>query len=444
VEAIRVVTLTERHPGPGSNVRGYLNHRKDPLMTDMATDSDEATRLRNKVIDELTADGTVTSKDIEAVMRRVPRHAFAPEAPLEEAYNTYSAVITKEDEHGVAISSVSAPQIQAMMLEQAAVEPGMNVLEYGSGGLNAAYLAELVGDSGTVTTVDIDPEVTARAIRLLAANGYPQVRVLQADAAQGIPDKAPYDCIMVTAGAWDIPPAWIEELAEGGRLVVPLRMRGLTRTISFQRLGDHLASTSAKVCGFVPMQGEAEHHEQTLLVAGTEEIGLRFDDGLPGDPSRLDNAVLTERAEIWTTATVGLQEPIDTLQLYLATVLDGFCIMSVDPGLNSGLVAPSNRYFSLAAVDGPNFAYLMTRRTPDDKSVEYGVHAFGPNGQAFAETVAEYVRTWAKERRGGPGPQIKVFPAGTPDDRLAGERVIDKTHSRITFSWPSVDNTIES
>lgn len=412
-------------------------------MTDVATERDEAAQLRNKVIDELTADGTITSPEIEAVMRRVPRHAFAPEASLEEAYNTYSAVITKKNEHGVAISSVSAPQIQAMMLEQAGVEPGMNVLEYGSGGLNAAYLAELVGDTGTVTTVDIDPEVTARATRLLTANGYPQVRVLQADAAQGVPDKAPYDCIMVTAGAWDIPPAWTAELAEGGRLVVPLRMRGLTRTIGFQRLGHHLASASAKVCGFVPMQGQAEHHEQTLLVAGTKEIGLRFDDGLPGDPSQLDNAVLTERAEEWTEVTVGLQEPIGTLQLYLATVLDGFCIMSVDPDLNSGLVAPSNRYFSLAAVDGPNFAYLMTRRTPDDKHAEYGVHAFGPDGRAFAETVAAQVRTWAKERRGGPGPQIRVYPAGTPDDHLEGDRIIDKIHSRITFSWPPA-HTAES
>jgi protein-L-isoaspartate(D-aspartate) O-methyltransferase len=410
-------------------------------MTDVATERDEAARLRNKVIDELTADGTITSPEIEAVMRRVPRHAFAPEASLEEAYSTYNAVITKKNEHGVAISSVSAPQIQAMMLEQAAVKPGMNVLEYGSGGLNAAYLAELVGDAGTVTTVDIDPEVTARAARLLTANGYPQVRVLQADAAQGVPDKAPYDCIMVTAGAWDIPPAWTAELAESGRLVVPLRMRGLTRTIGFQKLGDHLASASAKVCGFVPMQGEAEHHEQTLLVAGTKEIGLRFDDGLPGDPSQLDNAVLTERAEVWTGVNVGLQEPIGTLQLYLATVLDGFCIMSVDPGLTSGLVAPSNRYFSLAAVDGANFAYLMTRRTSDDKCAEYGVHAFGPAGQEFAEAVAAHVRTWAKERRGGPGPRIRVYPTGTPDDRLEGDRIIDKIHSRITFSWPPAHTT---
>lgn len=410
-------------------------------MPDATTDRDEAVRLRNEVVDELTDKGWISTPEVEDVMRRVPRHAFAPGASLEEAYNAYSPVVTKKDEYGVSISSVSAPQVQAIMLEQAAVKPGMNVLEVGSGGLNAAYLAELVGESGTVTTIDIDAEVTERATHLLVENGYPQVNVVLADAAEDFPGHGPYDRIIVTAGAWDILPAWRKELVDGGRVVVPLRMRGLTRTIGFERVANHLESTSAKVCGFVPMQGAAAHQEELLLVAGTDEIGLRFDDGLPAEPSQLDNAVLTEREELWTSVTVGLQEPLDTLQMYLATVLDGFCVMAVDPDLNTGLVAPSNRYFSLAAVDGPDFAYLTTRRTADDKHVEYGVHAFGPTRQKLARTMAEHVRIWAKERRGGPGPKISAFPARTPDDQLPGERIIDKVHSRVTFSWPPVGTT---
>ncbi|MFI0155791.1 methyltransferase, FxLD system [Streptomyces lydicus] len=408
-------------------------------MTNSITDSDEAVRLRNGVVDELVTKGWLSTPEVERVMRGVPRHAFTPGATLEEAYNAYGAVVTKKDEHGVSISSVSAPQIQGMMLEQAAVKPGMNVLEIGSGGLNAAYLAELVGESGSVTTVDIDPEVTERATRLLKENGYPQVNVVLADAAEGFHGRGPYHCIIVTAGAWDIVPAWREELADGGRLVVPLRMRGLTRTIGFERVGDHLESTSAKVCGFVPMQGAAAHQEELLLVAGTDEIGLRFDDGLPTSPSQLDNAVLTAREESWTSVTVGLQEPVDSLQMYLATMLDGFCIMAVDPDLDTGLVAPSNRYFSLAAVEGNSFAYLTTRRTDDDQHVEFGVHAFGPTRQRLSQAVTEHVRTWARDHRGGPGPKITVFPAGTPDDQLPSGRVIDKVHSRVILSWPSAD-----
>ncbi|MFJ5608163.1 hypothetical protein ACIQCJ_02015 [Streptomyces sp. NPDC093221] len=79
---------------------------------------------------------------------------------------------------------------------------------------------------------------------------------------------------MVTVGAWDVPPTWIDQLMPGGRLVVPLRMRGLTRSIAFTRVGDHLESESAKICGFVPMQGSTAHNEELPLVNGTPEIRL--------------------------------------------------------------------------------------------------------------------------------------------------------------------------
>ncbi|WP_328914764.1 MULTISPECIES: methyltransferase, FxLD system [unclassified Streptomyces] len=407
--------------------------------TDTTAEPDEATRLRNSVVDTLRAEGWIASPEVEAVMRAVPRHEFAPEVSLEKAYEPYAAVITKTDEHGVQLSSVSAPQIQALMLEQAQVRPGMRVLEIGSGGLNAAYLAGLVGADGEVTTADIDPVVTDRARRLLDEHGYGRVTVVTADAAEPIPGLGQVDVVMVTAGAWDIPPAWIDQLTPGGRLVVPLRMRGLTRSVAFTRVGDRLESESAKICGFVPMQGSTAHHEELLLVNGTPEIGLRFDDGLPSDPSLLDNAVTFPRFEMWTGVTVGLSELLDTLQMHLAITLPGFCVMAVDPDLDSGIVAPANRGFALAAVDeqGRTFAYLTTRRTEDNKHVEYGVHALGPDAAAFAETIAAHLRDWANEYRGGPSPVIRVHPAGTPDNQVPGDRVIDKVHSRISLSWPT-------
>ncbi|MFC4035060.1 methyltransferase, FxLD system [Streptomyces polygonati] len=408
-------------------------------MTHTTVEPDEATRLRNNVVDTLRAEGWITSPEVEAVMRAVPRHEFAPEASLEKAYEPYAAVITKTDEHGVQLSSVSAPQIQAIMLEQARVRPGMRVLEVGSGGLNAAYLAELVGEDGQVTTVDIDPVVTDRASRLLEEHGYSGVTVVTADAAEPIPGLGKVDVVMVTVGAWDVPPAWMDQLKPGGRLVVPLRMRGLTRSVAFARVGDHLESESATVCGFVPMQGSTAHNEELLLVNGTPEIGLRFDDGLPSDPSLLDNAVTFPRFEMWTGVTVGLSELLDTLQMYLSITLPGFCIMAVDPDLDSGIVAPANKSFALAAVDdqGRTFGYLTTRRTEDNKHVEYGVHALGPDAAPFAETVAAHLRDWSSEHRGGPGPVIRVHPAGTPDDQVPGDRVIDKVYSRISLSWPA-------
>ncbi|MGW7386621.1 methyltransferase, FxLD system [Streptomyces sp. NPDC054794] len=410
-------------------------------MTDVTVDSDHAGALRDQVVDELCADGTIVSPEVESVLRKVPRHLFAPGVPLERAYDTYAAVITKTDEHGVQLSSVSAPQIQAMMLEQARVRPGMRVLEIGSGGLNAAYLAELVGEEGEVVTVDIDPVVTARARRLLDEHGYSRVQVVTADAAEPIPDLGEVDVVLVTVGAWDIPPAWIAQLGQGGRLVVPLRMRNLTRSVSFTRVtgehGDYLESESARICGFVPMQGSTAHQEELLLVNGTPEIGLRFDDGLPADPHRLDNAVKTPRHELWTGVTVGLQEVVDTLQMAMAISLPGFCTMAVDEDLDTGLVAPVHKQFALAAVENYTFAYLVTRRTEDNKHVEYGVHALGPNSQQFADKIADVLRDWEANRRSGPSPVIRVYPADTPDDQIQADRVIDKVHSRISLSWPS-------
>jgi protein-L-isoaspartate(D-aspartate) O-methyltransferase len=182
------------------------------------------------MVGELRESGSIGSDRVADAFRTVARQLFVPGVSLEEAYAN-DAVRTKWDQNGITISSVSAPWLQAMMLEQAQLVPGMRVLEIGSGGYNAALIADLVGEGGQVTTVDIDPEVVDRARSCLAAAGYRQVKVVLADAESGVPDRAPYDRIIVTAGAWDIPPAWCEQLAEGGRIVVPLRMRGLTRSI---------------------------------------------------------------------------------------------------------------------------------------------------------------------------------------------------------------------
>lgn len=128
--------------------------------------------------------------------------------------------------------------------------------------------------------------------------------------------------------------------------------------------------------------------------------------------------------------------------MYLATVLPGFCTMAVGTGLDSGLVAPYNKRFSLAAVsaDGRSFAYV-TPRPAAEGFFEYGVHALGEGAGGFAGVVAERLREWDRSHREGPGPVITVYPEGTADDLIPerlGGRVIDKVHSRVAVSWPAV------
>ncbi len=254
-----------------------------------------------------------------------------------------------------------------------------------------------------------------------------QIRYVKTDYATGVD-------IVVTAEAWDIPPAWVDQLAAGGTITVPLRMRGLTRSITFAREDEHLASRSVKVCGFVPMRGAGEHRERVLWLRG-KQIGLKFDDGWPVDPGLLDGVLDTPQVDAWSGVTAGRQEPFDTLQLWLATVLQGFCLLTVDPGLDNGLLSPVNRIASPAAVEGASFAYLASRRR-DEATVEFGASAFGPGASVLAEAMTEQVRVWDRAHRGGPAPVIAAYPSGTPDDRLPDGLVIDKRHARVTVSWP--------
>ena len=402
-------------------------------MVEVTADSARAAELRSGLVDALVTKGMIVSMEVEAAVRTVPRHLFAPGSTLEEAY-AQGVVRIKRDEHGSTISSVSAPWLQAMMLEQAQLGPGMRVLEVGSGGYNAALIAELVGEDGAVTTVDIDPDVIDRARGCLTEAGYSRVNVVLADAEWGVPEYAPYDGIIVTAGTWDIPPAWVDQLTEGGTLTVPLRLRSLTRSIVFERDGGHLVGRSPKVCGFVTMQGAGAHTERLLLLRG-QEIGLRFDDGFPDDPALLTGALDTTRVEVWSGVVIERRVPFDTLQLWLATTVDGYCRISVDPELDTGLVSPITRRSTDAAVDGGSFAYLAARWL-DESRAEFGVHAFGPGAPALAEAMADQVRRWDRMHRHGPGPRITVHPARTSDDQLPDGRVIDKRHTRITISWP--------
>ena len=197
-----------------------------------------AAALREAMVATLREEGHITSKGVAAAMSAVPRHDFAPDEPLEKVYQTNTTLVPKIDANLRQTSVVSASHIQAIQLEQADVRPGMNVLEIGSGGYNAALIAEIVGPSGSVTTVDIDADVVDRARAGLSRAGYEHVKVVLADAEHGVPQNAPYDRIIVTVGAWDIPPAWLDQLTPDGRIVVPLRFSAITRLISFDRTAD--------------------------------------------------------------------------------------------------------------------------------------------------------------------------------------------------------------
>jgi protein-L-isoaspartate(D-aspartate) O-methyltransferase len=388
------------------------------------------------LVDELASAGSIGSKEVEAAFRKVQRHLFAPEVTLEQAYAN-DTVRTKRDGDGVTISSVSAPWLQAVMLEQAEIAPSMRCLEIGSGGYNAALMAELVGPSGEVTTVDIDPDVTERARQCLASAGYEQVNVVLADAEHGVPDHAPYDRIIVAVGVWDVPPAWVDQLTGQGRIVVPLRLRGLSRSVSLVREGDHLVSLGHEMAGFVAVQGTGARPERLVPLHG-EDVGLRFDGDQRVDADALRAALRQPRVQAWSGVRFGAMEPFDGLFLWLATGLSDFCLLSrARTDAARELVDPASPIATPTLLGKSSFAYLTFREVdPETSTHEFGAYAHGPEAEQLAEELTEQVRAWDRDHRHGPAARICVYPAETPVADLPQGRVIEKRHTKVTISWP--------
>lgn len=191
----------------------------------MASSASE--RLRRQLTADLHAKGVLASTNVEAAFHAVARERFVAEAMgdggLEAVYRD-DAILTKRDAQGMPISSSSQPAIMAKMLELLDVWPGAGVLEIGAGtGYNAALLAHLAGPSGKVTSIDIDQELARRARRALRDAGV-SATVVAGDGRQGHPPSAPFDRIIVTASGDEIPRAWLQQLSDGGRLVLPVRL----------------------------------------------------------------------------------------------------------------------------------------------------------------------------------------------------------------------------
>jgi len=411
-----------------------------PVTTSRPEDSSGSEQQsRDAMVRELIELGAARSPQVVAAFRKVPRHLATPGLDLATAYRTEFAAITKKDADGVAISSVSAARIQAMQLEQADLRAGMRVLEIGSGGVNAAYLAEIVGPTGRVVTLDIDRDVTEGAQRFLTEAGYErQVRVVTADGEYGWAEDAPYDRIVVTVQAADVPPAWTAQLAEGGRLVVPLRMRGMTRAVALVRHGDRLVSDSVELCGFVPMQGAGENRVSLVLLhdAEGEEVGLRLDGHPEPDADALRTALRSPRTDVWSGVTLAGDESNEHLDLWLTTALDNLPLLAATPAARErGLVASASPLGVPTLVHGDSFAYRTVRRTEDPDRFELGAVGHGPRGRKTAERLVEEIQTWDHAHRADRA-RVEIHPASTPVAQLPAGRVVDRPHTRVLITWP--------
>jgi protein-L-isoaspartate(D-aspartate) O-methyltransferase len=407
----------------------------------MSGNGDRAARLRAEMVTQLRERGRLCDPRVAAVLGQAPRHIFVPGAELPDAYADRAVVTHHRD--GVPTSSASQPAVVAMMLEQLRPPPGGCVLEIGAGtGYNAALLAALVGPSGRVVTIDIDPEVASEARGHLAEAGVTNVEVICGDGAAGWAASAPYDGIIVTAGASDLAPAWTGQLAPGGRLVLPLSIRGVQHCVAFTwadgtQADRQLRSVSVRGGGFMPLAGAMANSDIRLPVPRHPGVyvlaaqGTKVDTGLVADT--LDDR--RPRADLGITAPGS--EVAGSLRRWLAFgdhsaaslaylgPPEGADASGVPPVLSYTLHGVTRR--SSPCILGPAGLALLDlaapRTTVGDAHrtvLELATRACGEANQE-AVRLGELVTGWEAANRPGPDRlRIDAYPSGTTPPGIEG------------------------
>lgn len=406
------------------------------------------TALRQALVEELRRNGSLRMPRVAEAFAAVPRHLFVPDVPPETAYQNRSIQTKFVD--GRSVSSSSQPGIMAIMLEQLQVFPGQRVLEIGAGtGYNAALLAHLAREQGRVTTIDIDQDIVEGARRGLAAAGVDGVEVVCADGGLGWPPRALYDRIVVTAGAPDIPPAWRDQMGLGGRLVVPLSIRGsVQKSVAFERRGAELASISIADCGFMPLRGAFGAEATTVQLEVGPNAQIVVENGPLTDPVALDRLLRGP----WDARSTGVGSAAGDiwggLDVWLALRDPAFTsICAPGPAAGAGQVPCTFGYggpypsgFTVGLLDAAGLAVLAPSDgdsifdggAPRSEPFELAVRSYG-DAAAAAARLAGAVGAW--EAAGRPASDrlfLRALPAGADP---AGDLVVRKRWSTLVGEY---------
>jgi protein-L-isoaspartate(D-aspartate) O-methyltransferase len=211
------------------------------------TGQDRWEEARRSMVELQIASRGVRDDRVLSAMRSVPRHLFVPPTYRDAAYNDCPLPIGRGQ-------TISQPYIVAVMTELLQILPGDRVLEIGGGsGYQAAILGTLARD---VISIERIPDVAEMAKENLSGAGITNVTIVIGDGTLGYPAKAPYDAILITAAAPDVPPPLIGQLAEGGRLVAPVGSRDLQELVRCTKKEGTVTREYFGGVVFVPLLGE--------------------------------------------------------------------------------------------------------------------------------------------------------------------------------------------
>lgn len=259
-------------------------------MTHIESATDEA---RKAMVDELVRRRIIQTPAVERAFRRVRRHTFLS-PPYAIAADALGQDFVATDDPCRVYADVTVasrgdknihclrPGIVARQLEALAVAEGMRVLHVETGhGYATALLAELVGERGSVVGMEYEEDIAELSAAMLAQAEYTTVTVRSGDGAAGVPEAAPFDRILVSAGAADIAPAWIDQLGDEGRLVLPLCHLGPLGPsvsggvmLSVEKVDGRLTGSICSVAVLVPLRGvlAPEREESVTLAEGLQRL----------------------------------------------------------------------------------------------------------------------------------------------------------------------------
>jgi protein-L-isoaspartate(D-aspartate) O-methyltransferase len=401
------------------------------------------------MVDALCTGGRVRSAAVEEAFRAVPRHLFLPGLDVAEAYADEAVAV--QYAAGVATSSASQPSMMAIMLEQLDLRPGQRVLEIGAGtGYNAALMARIVGPTGAVTAVDIDEDLVDRAAVHLASAGVEDVLLVAADGAVGHPPGAPYDRIVLTVGSDDVRPEWVAQLAPGGRLLLPLAVRGSQLSTALDLGADGvLRSHSVRSCAFIRLRGAAASPDASMRLDGLGVALQVPDDGPQLDAAVVAGALADPREHRPTGVALGAADIWDGFGLWLALTEPGACrllAIEQETGLPDDMLPVGVTSATVGVTAEPGGVPGMAAVVPAPGSVPargagpVAVRAFGPGGGTLADRLLDSLERWTAA--GGPGAAdwcLVVVPtdlAGVEVPPAAS--VITKCYCRLLADLPGV------
>lgn len=208
--------------------------------------AESPTHQRARMVEEQLRSRGIRDERVLAAMAKVPREEFISNEDTANAYGDFPLAIG-------AGQTISQPYIVAAMVEELELGTEDRVLEVGTGtGYEAAILGELAAD---VWTIERHAELADRAREILHRLGYRNVHVLHGDGSLGLADHAPFNKILVAAAAPRVPETLVAQLADGGRLVLPVGTRSEQQVEVIGKLGDQIFVTKHDLCRFVPLVG---------------------------------------------------------------------------------------------------------------------------------------------------------------------------------------------